>query len=157
MDFMIHAIASLKESFSQALADSIYRLVKNKTTDDGESVRMQELAASLGISDSSASQRIRVEKAVPFKAFEMLRLMVVFRKPIYEIISMECFLTEKELADDELLRSMGFPVRQKPMKGRKQCLVSEEEERILHELRELSEEEKSWLLEYFNMRKKRLT
>ena len=69
MDFMIHAIASLKESFSQALADSIYRLVKNKTTDDGESVRMQELAASLGISDSSASQRIRVEKAVPFKAF----------------------------------------------------------------------------------------
>lgn len=154
MDFMTKAIASLKVSFGQALADSIYGLAKNKTTDDDNSVRMQELAACLGISDSSASQRIRVKKAVPFKAFEMLRLMVFFRKPIYEIIPMECFLTEKELADKELLRSMGFPARQKSKKGWKQCLVTEEEEKILLELRKLSEKDRSWILGYFDLRKK---
>ena len=50
--------------------------------------------------------------------------------------------------------SIGFPTDQMLGKGKKQYLVSEEEEKILHDLRELSEEERLWLLEYFNVRKK---
>lgn len=150
---MVKISKDIKRAFAMALANIIAILIETEKASDGSTLRMNELADALGISNSSASQRIRSTDPVPFTLFEGIRLMVFFRKPIFDIIPVKYCLTEKELSDKDLLMEIGYLNSQTPMVNQESQCISEEEENLLTDYRNCNDTEKQWIQQYFNLRK----
>ena len=121
--------AESDKAFIQALADSVVRLIdQGKKGGDGTAFRMKDLAVSLSISPSSASQRVRGKDPVPFTAMELLRLSVYFQKPIHEIIDPIYWMTDTERNDQELCRKIGvLPTGKRCSENRASTAKSKEE------------------------------
>lgn len=150
MSSFIDSMKDKKGCFVKTLANTIADLMEKGDGPDENGYRTKDLAVHLGISDSSTSQRLRPKDPVPFTAFELLRLSSFFKKPILEIIPKECWLSQKELKNPELMMKIGFSDYKDSVKSENDFKISDEEKQTLLSLRNLPEEKRRWILQFLD-------
>lgn len=97
-------LAALRGLFLQKCFDIVEEGV------EGGDFRMKDVAECLGISSQVASKLVNPTNPRILTAFELFRMSTLIRRPIFEIIPMDLYLTAEELKDKDLCDALSAAV-----------------------------------------------